>query len=119
MTNRNLSSEHQQEMTPEPPPNVERQLLPRLKFMGYVMSIFCVATFSYALFASKGHETGVGIQTQKHTNPDTSGPVLMTDENSAELNPAEVLNFYAVSFTFFLVGASCFLIVWKKKKTLF
>ncbi|MBS0603599.1 MAG: hypothetical protein JSS60_01025 [Verrucomicrobia bacterium] len=99
--------------------DVERKLLPRLKFMGYVMYILSIATLTFAITAPK--EPGIGPELEKEdfANLSTSGVALMNDEDQLELNPMEVLNFYVVAVVFAAVGASCFLIGWKKKKTLF
>jgi hypothetical protein len=120
MTQKNPSNDPDQvkQDAPPSPQYIEKSLLPRLKFMGYLMSTFCAATLLFALLSpgNPGQEPEAALE--GHPPLKTSGPALMTDEDPLDLNPTEVLNFYVVSLTFFLVGASCFLIVWKKKKTL-
>jgi hypothetical protein len=100
------------------PSHVEKELLPRLKFMGYLMTAFCIAAFLFALLAEREPAPPPAAILERYPPLKTSGPTLMADEELLELRPTEVLNFYVVSLTFFLVGASCFLIAWKKKKTL-
>jgi len=46
-------------------------------------------------------------------------PAFLADDAQLELAAVEVLNFYLVSLMFGALGASCFLIAWKKKKVLF
>jgi hypothetical protein len=99
---------------------VERKLLPRLKFMGYVMYSLCLASFLFALLI-KEDTTVIGPPSQEgFTPPDQTEAMidLLLEEGELELSPTEVLNFYFVAVIFAAIGASCFLIAWKKKKTL-
>jgi len=99
--------------------HTERKLLPRLKFMGYVLYIWCIAALVFAILYSKDSEQSAGLVQENFGNANAAGLSLENDEDLLELNPTEVLNFYAVSFIFALVGTTCFLIAWKKRKTLF
>lgn len=102
------------------PIEVERKLLPRLKFMGYVLFVLCLISFLYAIIAKEETETAKekeGFVDPEQTEAVSGFEILLEDE--LEFSPNEVLNFYLVSFIFAFVGAACFLIVWKKKKTLF
>jgi hypothetical protein len=87
---------------------VERQLLPRLKFMGYVMYVLCLSSIAFEVFFPQ--ET---IEIEKNVELEA---MTLLDE---ELNPKEVLNFYAVASVFALVGVACMLIARKKRKILF
>jgi ABC-type glycerol-3-phosphate transport system permease component len=103
--------------------DMERKLLPRLKFMGYVMLVFCLAAFIFA-FSFKEETEIIGPPPQEgFTDPDQTEAVskieLISEDGQLELNPTEVLNFYLVSFIFAVIGTTCFLIAWKKKKKLF
>jgi len=95
---------------------IERKLLPRLKFMGYVMFTLCLASFVFALTVKE--DTAV-IGPPPFDQTEAVSPLeLLPEEGEIELSATEVLNFYFVAFVFALIGASCFLIAWKKKKTL-
>ncbi len=95
----------------------EKKLLPRLKFMGYVMFTCCAASIAYAIFAPKEQETGPDLA--EYPLVYAAGLPLDGDEDLLELSPTEVLNFYAIGLIFASVGATCFLTAWKKKKHLF
>jgi hypothetical protein len=95
--------------------HVERNLLPRLKLMGYILSGLAVCSLTFAILAPKEPS----ITQEEFSSRDAAGMSLNTDEDFLELNPTEVLNFYMVSFLFASVGAACFLITWKKRKLLF
>lgn len=92
----------------------ERKLLPRLQFMGYIMIGVTIASFIFALMAPQ--EPGEILE-QDMENLSTAG-LSLNDEDEMDLSAREVLNFYLVSLIFAGVGASCFLISWKKKKKL-
>jgi hypothetical protein len=101
---------------------VERKLLPRLKFMGYVMYALCLITFAFAIIIKEETEIGEPPPQEGSIEPEqmeaASGLELISEEGQLDLSPTEVLNFYVVAFIFAIVGTTCFLIVWKKKKTL-
>jgi hypothetical protein len=87
---------------------IERKFLPRLKFMGYVMCVLCIASLVFAILAQ--------------SDPAAESAMLQgvsLSEDLLEFNPCEVLNFYVVGFIFALVGSVCFLTAWKKKRVLF
>jgi hypothetical protein len=102
--------------------DVEKKLVPRLKFMGYVMYVLSLIAFAFAFTIKEEGEIIQPLQ-EGFTEPEEiealTGIYLMSDDDELELGPTEVLNFYLVSSIFAVVGTSCFLIVWKKKKTLF
>jgi hypothetical protein len=103
--------------------DTERKLLPRLKFMGYVMVVLCITTAVYAMTIREETEIIQPLPQEGLIEPKqmeaVSGFELFPEEGELELTPNEVLNFYLVAFIFAIVGATCFLIVWKKKKRLF
>jgi hypothetical protein len=102
--------------------DVERKLLPRLKFMGYLMYGLALVAFLFAIIVHEETEI-TPPPPEGFTEPErieaVSGHYLVSEEDELELTPTEVLNFYVVSVIFVVVGISCFLIAWKKKKTLF
>lgn len=97
---------------------VERKLLPRLKFMGYIMVCITLATFAFAVTLPSETAMITEIQEKDFSHPSQSG-IGTLEEDGLDLSPRDVLNFYVVSFVFAVVAASCFLISWKKKKVLF
>ncbi len=98
---------------------VEQKLLPRLKIMGYLMIFLTLIALVFAILSPTESTIGPEIETQDFANLQSSGINIGNEEDLLDLNVKDVLNFYMVSFVFALVGASCFLIGWKKKKTLF
>jgi hypothetical protein len=112
-----------EELKPQVPIHleVERKLIPRLKFMGYTMFTLCLAAFVFALIVpEEAAITTEAIPEDISTNLEIEEATApLTDDSELELTPTEVLNFYAVSFVFALVGVACFLIAAKKRKTLF
>jgi hypothetical protein len=84
--------------------------------MGYVMFSLCLASMVFA-FTIREDTTVIGPPPPGQTEA-VSGIELLPEEGELELKPTEVLNFYFVALVFGIVGASCFLIVWKKKKIL-
>jgi hypothetical protein len=89
----------------------EKKLLLRLKAMGYVLFVVSAAALAFAIAAPDELEIGPELILEN-----TAGLSLSGDEDLLELSSREVFNYYVVSGIFALVGASCFLIVWKKRK---
>ena len=106
-----------EELKPQIPVHleVERKLLPRLKFMGYVMFVLSLISFGFALTV-KEEALILPQETPKNQELETVATLLI-DDTELELAAIEVLNFYAVSFVFAAIGGSCFLIAWKKRKS--
>ena len=125
MKNKNFLNKIE-ELKPEVPvqKDVEKNLLPRLKLMGSIMIFFAVATFIFALvveedtFAPVSTSTQLGFPVLEQIE-NASGISNLVEESQIELNPMDVLNFYMVSLVFGIVAISCFLTVWRKRKTLF
>lgn len=108
------------ELSPKSPANldVERKLLPRLKFMGYVMCFFALASLAFAIAAPE--ESIISAEMERDVpSLETAGLNLENEEGVLELSPTDVLNFYAISLVFAAVAASCFLSAKQKRKLLF
>ena len=122
MKNKSFSSKFE-ELKPPIHLEVERKLLPRLKFMGYVMCTLCLASLAFAMLVEVETEAIEPPMKERIAEPDQIEAILkfelLTQNDEIELHPKEVLNFYLVALIFASIGASCFLIAWKKKKTLF
>lgn len=102
---------------PKPPSvkEIEKQLVPRLRFMGIVLLFFCFSTLGYALFASPY------LSSEDETVPildeESIGLPSSTDElTPLELTQNERLNLYIVATSFALVGTCCLTLAWRKKK---
>ncbi|PWU16029.1 MAG: hypothetical protein C5B45_01440 [Chlamydiae bacterium] len=98
-------------------------LLPRLKFMGYMLYGFACITLSVAIFAPKSDSIYTELAQDNVVTPqemeEGSGlSLLIEDESLLELDPREVFNFFYVSALFAVVGTSCFWLFYKKKKNL-
>jgi hypothetical protein len=106
-------------LTPKIPVHleVERKLLPRLKFMGYVMFIWCVASLIFAIAMPPGEGESMILE-ESIIEADAVGFAQDVDKELPVFASTEVLNFYVVSAIFALVGGACFLVAWKKKKKL-
>ena len=96
----------------------ERKLLPRLIFMGYILTGLFVITLGFAIATQNSAAVENTLATEETTAPNALIMALIQDENLREPSPTEILNFYVVSAIFALVGATCFLVGWKKKKIL-
>ncbi len=108
-----------EELKPEIPVHleVERKLVPRLKFMGYVLCFFCLASLVFALTIKE--ETLILPESTEASSDEIIAATPLLTDDELELTATEVLNFYAISAVFAIVGASCFFISWKKRKILF
>ena len=89
--------------------------------MGYVMFTLFLAAFTFALTVKEDPLiTQESIQEGVPNNDELEAvsPSSPTIPSWNSLH-TEVLNFYLVSLVFAAVGASCFLIAWKKEKHYF
>ena len=89
--------------------HIERLLLSRLKIMGYILCIFSLAWFLYALVTS-------------YTGPDSLLQEFALQQDSlgidfVEGSPHEVLNFFLIALLFFFLGILCFFISRKRNKS--
>ena len=98
------------ERKPLTPPQleIEKKLLPRLKLMGYIFIALSCASLLFVIFQSSPQEIS-----------DISNIEIEIGVTEIELNPLEVLNFYAIAFIFASVGFLCFFLTKKKKQELF
>jgi hypothetical protein len=120
MKNKNSLSESEQAESKAARIDSEKKLLPRLKFMGYVMSILCAATVTFAIVAPEQPESEAQMMLDPYANkPHAAGISLENEDELLELTPAEVLNYYVISAVFALVGGACFFICWRKEKHFF
>lgn len=96
---------------------IERKLLPRLKFMGYVMYVWSGASLAFAFMIPEEKQSSAY---ENYTIPNFTGMTFEEDEEDLpEYKATEVLNFFLVAGIFAAVGTTCFWIEKKKRKTLF
>jgi hypothetical protein len=115
MKNKNSLSETEQAEAKATRVDSEKKLLPRLKFMGYVMAILCIAAVTFAIVAP---EPDGELEPFASKLP-TASLALESEDELLELTPAEVLNYYVIGAVFALVGGACFFICWRKEKHFF
>ena len=95
------------------PLETERKLLPRLKFMGYVLYGWCVWAVGFAVI-----DVGEAASYENLSVSHKSELFGEEEEELPEFRPKDVLNFYVVGAIFAVVGTACFVIERKKRKTL-
>ena len=83
-------------------PQIEKQLVGRLKVLGCVLLVFALVALFYNIMPSFSNEVDA-----------------LDQEIALELDEPAPLNPFFVSSVFGLVGAGCILISWKKRKNLF
>lgn len=119
MKNKNSLSESEQAEAKVARNDTEKKMLPRLRFMGYVMFILCLASVTFAIVAPEQPTSEAELMMEHFVNKThAAGVSLENDDDLLELTPAEVLNYYLIGAIFALVGGACFLISWKKEKSL-
>lgn len=102
---------------------VERQLLPRLKFMGILLFAFGGCALCYSLFFAPETLSEISelIETDGTPLPKemeyASGLSIPTDPSYGFFQ-IERYNGYIIAFCFTVVGAICFLTAWNKQKKL-
>ena len=79
---------------------IEKQLIRRLKILGFLLIFFAAATHFYRFIPTAVDELD-----------------MLEEEIVLELDNPPPLNPFFVSSVFAIVGASCLLISWKKNKT--
>ena len=102
---------------------IEKQLLPRLKFMGLLLFFFSGCALCYSIFFAAGMEPDLaqalandGLTPQQDI-PYASG--LTVDANASfDLFQDERFNAYVVTFFFAIVGVACLFVAWSKQKKL-
>lgn len=90
---------------------VEKQLLPRLKFMGTLLLFFSLCALCASFFFSFPDFTASSIPSSEEL---ATLPGLIDED----FPTAERFSMILVCFSFALVGSLCLFFVWKKKKQL-
>jgi hypothetical protein len=98
---------------------IEKQLLPRLKNMGFLLFFMALVTVTYAFF-SKPYLSTVGLDKELPNSIETEalGPLDGEDTPTFMLTSYERINLYFIASVFAGVGAFCFFFFWKKRAKL-
>lgn len=107
-------------MNPTTPPNkqeVEKQLIPRLRFVGLVLLFFSVFSISYSVIDTPYLST-VGIEEKGLPQMEESslGIDLEPEEKDCALTPCETINLFLIAAIFATVGSTCLFIAWKRDR---
>ena len=103
---------------------IERKLVPRLRFMAYLFFFLAVASFFFACFthAEEQQKMSSFHQQQNRLLLDIEailnrygGGSLFSDMESLELSSEDVFNFYVVALLFGTIGISLFYFSQKPK----
>ena len=92
---------------------VEKQLIPRLNYLGIFLIIFGFGFLNYAIFSSP-------YPKQMLFEKNTAGPsiVNVSKEEYPMVPSKERLNFFGVAGVFAAVGCACIFAAWRKKRVL-
>jgi hypothetical protein len=77
---------------------IEKKLVPRLKFIGFILLAFCLITVAYSF-----------IPLQEELEIEEAIIAEIEETSLAPLNP------YTIAIAFGIVGAACVTIAWRKK----
>lgn len=102
---------------------IEKQLLPRLRFMGLLLFFFSGCALCYSIFFAAGidQELAKELATDEFTTPQEmqyASGLSITDNAPFDLFQVERFNAYIVTISFAIVGAACILTAWKRQKKL-
>ena len=89
---------------------VDKQLIPRLKFMGLLLLSFSVCTLVYSIFFASD------IPVDSNQNFAVEGIYIPQEVKSPGFFQVERYNGYTVTFCFALVGGLCFIAALNKQK---
>jgi hypothetical protein len=95
---------------------IERQLIPRLKFMSLLLFFFSACSLGYSLIFAE----------QNDPNPPQdwlADELALVEEFQTgniplNLEGIELLNAYIIALSFAIVGSTCFLAAWSREKKL-
>jgi hypothetical protein len=93
---------------------VDKQLLPRLQFMGYLLLFFSVCAFAYAIM----EEIGLINDTSLSEELIASSGISLPDIEPPIVVDIRIFNAYLAGTSFILVGVTSLIYVWKKQKRL-
>lgn len=85
------------------PKKIEKQLIPRLKVMGYILLIFAVITISYRFTL----HTPPQPEFELFNDEEAAAGFSFIEDDEAELLPSNPNTYYIFSSLFTLVGLLC------------
>ncbi len=100
---------------------IEKQLLPRLRFMGLLLFFFSGCALCYSIFFAAEIDQGLALElaNDEFTTPQEmqyGSGLSITDNTPFNLFQVERFNAYIVTISFAVVGAACLLTAWNKQK---
>lgn len=100
---------------------IEKQLLPRLRFMGLLLFFFSGCALCYSIFfaAEIDQELALELANDEFTSPQEmqyASGLSIIDNTPFTLFQVERFNAYIVTISFAVVGAACLLTAWNKQK---
>ena len=99
---------------------IEKQLIPRLSFLGWVLLFFGVCSLIYGFYTHPlSSIDNLGAETQKQTEWLSLEIEQIESDMAKMVTPEEVFNFYIVSIIFAGLGLFCLFTSWKKRHILF
>src|ERR1700722_1810215 len=103
--------------TPSDRLTIEKSLLPRLRFMGFILLFLCLFTLTYALVSEPYLPQVEEMATALHPEQEASLlPTGVESEPDFMLTQGQRLNLFFVASVFGAIGLSCLLYFWKKKQ---
>jgi len=91
--------------------NLEKQMLPRLSLMGYLLMLFSGCALAYAVFFSpylgNYEEEVLKLPIELETAGFSSEPSIIEEEK---------ISLYMIAAIFAVIGGSCIITAWKKKR---
>lgn len=114
-SNKEVDTKRQEEI------QVEKQLLPRLKFMGLLLIFFSGCALCYSIFFSTeiDEQLALELANDGFTTPQEmqyASGLSITDNAPFDLFQVERFNAYIVTISFAVVGAICLFTSWSKQK---
>ena len=114
-SNKEVDTKRQEEI------QIEKQLLPRLKFMGLLLIFFSGCALCYSIFFSTeiDEQLALELANDGFTTPQEmqyASGLSITDNAPFDLFQVERFNAYIVTISFAVVGAICLFTSWSKQK---
>ncbi len=96
---------------------IERLLLPRLRFIGMVLLFFSVFCISYSILSSPYLST-LGLDKEEELVIQEQSLIPDGNEGPLKLSPFERISLYFVASVFGVVGSGCLYMFWRKREEL-
>lgn len=96
---------------------IEKKLLPRLRYMGFALIFFSLFSLTYAIIADPSLPTLELTPSERAAKEEElMGLSDFDPESDFIVTYSELLNLYLVAMAFGVVGSLCLFAYWKKKK---